>query len=413
MDLVRIKPVIDHESRCPHCQTPLTGYQLLWQGIHVCVASTCSGCGAEIVEDLPVGHSALVPYVVEPACDRLWGDELSKAWYGLPLLRALQSPDPNPEVKLTVESFRPSANVIILNCLDYLYGHSLLKLLNAAGHLSEPPDLGLVVMVQSFLRWMVPDGVAEVWVVDLPLSKAQHYYPHLDERIQKECARFETIYLSLALPHPADFDITSFTRVEKHNFDSSRWRITYIWREDRPWWNPPLGYMVPLQWARALRLKQLVLMWQNWKVRRLFRRLRRRFPAATFTVAGLGTATAFPAWIEDRRTGHFTADIEVSMCRVYAESRLVIGVHGSSMLLPSAHAGMTVDLMPDGRWGNMAQDILYQPNDLVGDDKRLLSWRYRYIPMRTPVRTLARIIKYQLGNLRQAVLRFRAEEGLS
>jgi len=47
-------------------------------------------------------------------------------------------------------------------------------------------------------------------------------------------------------------------------------------------------------------------------------------------------------------------------------------VHGSNMLLPSAHAGMTIDLMPDDRWGNFAQDISYQE-----DDVRMGSYRYR------------------------------------
>ena len=46
------------------------------------------------------------------------------------------------------------------------------------------------------------------------------------------------------------------------------------------------------------------------------------------------------------------------------------------MLLPSAHAGMPIDLMPDDRWGNFAQEILYQENDV-----RMGSYRYRYVPI--------------------------------
>lgn len=40
-----------------------------------------------------------------------------------------------------------------------------------------------------------------------------------------------------------------------------------------------------------------------------------------------------------------------------------MGVHGSNMLLPSAHARATLVLMPRKRWGNFIQDILFQePN---------------------------------------------------
>jgi len=34
------------------------------------------------------------------------------------------------------------------------------------------------------------------------------------------------------------------------------------------------------------------------------------------------------------------------------------------MLLPSAHAGMTVSLMPSKRWGNFAEDILFTEKDV-------------------------------------------------
>jgi hypothetical protein len=56
------------------------------------------------------------------------------------------------------------------------------------------------------------------------------------------------------------------------------------------------------------------------------------------------------------------------------------------MLLPSAHAGMTIDLMPDNCWGNVIQDILYQEID-----PRIASFRYRYVPIQTSTKTLSKI----------------------
>ena len=69
----------------------------------------------------------------------------------------------------------------------------------------------------------------------------------------------------------------------------------------------------------------------------------------------------------------------------------MIGVHGSNMLLPSAHAGMAIDLMPAERWSNMAQDILYQQKDFCGD-QRVAAFRFRYMPIEVSARTLEKMI---------------------
>ena len=100
----------------------------------------------------------------------------------------------------------------------------------------------------------------------------------------------------------------------------------------------------------------------------------------------LETKTKFPTWIEDCRVKNFDAETEQKTCQIYADSRLVIGVHGSNMLLPSAHAGMTIDILPEDRLGNFAQDILYQETD-----PRFASFRYRYLSFQTDPAELAKI----------------------
>jgi len=255
---------------------------------------------------------------------------------------------------------------------------------------------------------MVPEGVAEIWTVNIPLFAASRYYPELDRRIRQECERFDSIYLSSALSHPRDFDISLFTGIAKHDFSKERFRITFVWREDRPWWRAPMGYTIPLRLLGRLGLMGPVLQWQNRKIRFLFSRLRRDFPDVRYTVAGLGTRTRFPAWIDDQRVERYTGQAERGMCQVYADSRLVIGVHGSNMLLPSAHAGMTLDLMPDGRWGNFAQDVLYQQGERFANDQRITSWRYRYLPMNQSVRVLNIIASSMLAGFANAVAKFEA-----
>jgi len=235
---------------------------------------------------------------------------------------------------------------------------------------------------------MVPDGVAEIWTVDLSLHAMRRFYPDLDQKIQHECKRFSEIKLSPAYSHPSDFDITHFTRVPRHDFSKEDVRITFIWRNDRLWFPTTLMYRV----FRRLGITAIFRWWQKQKVIRLFKMLKVILPDVRCTVAGVCKDGTFPYWIDDQRLDPpLTEAQELVLCEVYAESRVVVGVHGSNMLLPSAHAGMTVGLMPTGRWGNVIQDILYHEND-----SRFAAFLYRYLPLDVRLDILVEIIIQQI-----------------
>ncbi len=387
--MIKIKPGIDHKSTCPLCGNDLKPHGLLWQGIHVCAVSECAQCHAEIIDDLPVGQARYTPCQVDKKANKLYcASSDTLAWFGLPFADSLKYPQRNVPMRMNIEKFSDRKKIVILNCIDYLYGHSLLKLLNADAHLKKNPELGVVLIIPSWLRWMAPPGLAEIWVVDLPLSQGRNYYPELDKQIQNECRRFDEIYISRAHSHPLFFDISFFTRVQKHDFKDLKFRITFIWREDRLWLRGPSSLYSNLKKAHLLTIFTKM---QRRKVTRLFNKLKIHFPHAVFTVAGMGKTAAFPRWIDDHRVKIFDEETERKMCGIYAESRLVIGVHGSNMLLPSAHAGLTIDLMPEDRWPNFSQDILYQEQD-----PRMSSYRYRYLPLQITSDLLSRVAVLQV-----------------
>jgi len=382
--MIEIKPNIQHHSICPYCQAALKPLTVKWHGMYSYVESQCVSCATELIESLKISHLIDKYFQIDQKENNFWwkGTAIDHAKI---LLDSLRNPE-TEQLEICKEVFKPYNRVIILNCIDHLYGHCLLKLLNAQRHLDADPDYGLVLIVPKFLRWMVPEGVAEVWTVPIPISKSFCYYPSFAEFVSEEIERFDEVYVSQAYSHPSQFDITRFTRVPNHSFNQKDIKITFIWREDRMWLNDRgLSDLV----FRALRRHNMplpLLVLQNWQVRRLFTKIRTQIPTAKFAIAGLGRRTQFPSWIEDHRVDKFNKDTEQQMCQVYSESRLVIGIHGSNMLLPSGHAGMTLDLMPDGRWKNFAQDILYQE-----PDPRIASLRYRYLPLTTSIKTLAYI----------------------
>lgn len=386
--MIEIKPELQYQANCPHCTKPLIPASTLWDGMHICVESTCSNCGAEIVEQMKVGHTLMGGCLVDLKAAEVFGNEKAKAWFGEILLKALQKPNPQT-VAVVKEVFQPCQRAILLNCIDYLYGHSLLKLLNAQKHLEQHREYGLIVIVPKFLRWMVPQGVAEIWTVDIPLKRGLDYYPSFNQFVLKELERFTEVQVSEAYSHPSQFDITKFTGILTHDFTQKQFNITFIWREDRLWCNQLLFKLL-----RKLNLLDLGLILQNWKIHRLMRQIKAKVPQANYVVAGLGKKTQFSEWIEDLRTDVFDENAERQLCKVYSDSRLVIGIHGSNMLLPSGHAGMTIDLMPNDRWGNFAQDILFQEVD-----PRFATYRYRFLPIQVRMRKLVEIAVNMIAGL--------------
>ncbi|KAB2921813.1 MAG: hypothetical protein F9K22_13115 [Bacteroidetes bacterium] len=388
--MIRIAPHIDVTLASPYGTGGIAPKRVVWHGMHTLAEGTCRDTGAALLASLPSGHGSLNDYVLDLNARKVFCPAAVLPWFGRPMLESMLAPSPD-EVPFRVETFAPAKRAVILNTIDYLYGHALLKLLNAERHLEQHPDTPLVVIVQDFLRWMVPAGAAEVWTVSLPLSKAQRYHPKLHDRIEAECRRFDEVFLSRAHSHPAVSDITRFTGEARHDRTAEPYRITFIWRDDRPWVSN--RYLV----AAAKRLGLLgTLRWrQRQKVVSLFERLRETLPNARFTVAGFGRSLEFPEWIDDQRVTTFTREAEERLCTVYAESRVVVGVHGSNMLLPSAHAGITVDLMPEERWGNLAQDVIFQETD-----PRMAVFRYRFLPISLRSGLLARIIATQLAEER-------------
>ncbi|MFP5273328.1 hypothetical protein [Coleofasciculus sp.] len=397
--MIEIKPNIRYQSNCTDCQAALKPLAVQWLGMHVVVKCQCVNCQTEFLESLKIHHFIENNFIINLDKKIVFCQEsVHNQWLAQNLIDSLQYPELE-KLEISKEVFQECHQVIILNCIDYLYGHCLLKLLNAQRHLDLNPDYGLIVIVPKFLRWMVPEGAAEVWTVPISLKQGQCYYPSFAEFVSEELKRFDEIYISKAYSHPCQFDITRFTGVQKHCFEQEDIKITFIWREDRPWCSMSFFRLI-----RKLKIFYLGLLLQNWRVKRLFKEIRLHVPEAKFVVAGLGTQTKFPRWIEDVRIDKFDQKIEKQMCQLYSESRLVIGIHGSNMLLPSAHAGMTLDLMPP-RWGNFAQDILYQEND-----SRLASFRYRYLPIETSISQLADIASSMIREYGNFVLNMTADK---
>jgi hypothetical protein len=394
-----LHPVTEAEHECPYCRVRLGVKGWHVPGMRNLADLLCGLCGREFYGDLAAGQALYTPMILEKATGAVHdahGVEWFAAWLRDSYARRADEPVPF-DVRERRAITKP---VVLLNCLDTLYGHSLLKLLNAQYYLDRRADVDLVVIVPSLLEWMVPDGVAQVWSVGLPLGRETDWNEWLAREIRRRVEALDSVSLSHALSHPRpdEFDIERFTRVQP--FPLGEWdarlerpTVTFIWRDDRPWHTQ--AEVSPS--SRGGRLKQLIASQSKPKasqaelVSELAEALRRDLPALDFAVAGLaknGGRGKLPEWIGDLRRTALDDDAERGWCERYAASHIVVGIHGSNMLLPSAHAGGVVELIGPERWGNFTQDILFRD----AADCRETFFRYRFVDELTPPLILARLI---------------------
>lgn len=378
--MIQIKPVTPQSTSCD-CGGIYDFPELIWQGLHICEKLICKSCNKVRIESLPVNQSIIEQYFYYPESGVVInskGNSVPDNWF-ISKLKSISHPV-HKNVELDVEIIKKYDEVLILNTLDFIYGHSFLFLLNLQRIIRIEKNKGIIVIVQPMLRWLVPnDGIAEIWTVKLGFKEFYNYYSNLSLKINTELYRFQKVWLSKGhlIPTNKNIDIEKFTGVKPFDFSKNHSRplITFIWREDpdRLW----IRNIYLLKGFKKLGMSILLKQIQYLKVLVFFKFLKRKLGTQfIYSVAGLGKSGKFPSFITDYRIMSFDEESEKQLCRVYAKSALVIGIHGSSMLLPSAHSGMTISLMPSKRWGNYAEDILFNETD-----SRLAIYQRRIIPL--------------------------------
>ncbi|MBP8822104.1 MAG: hypothetical protein KBH07_00500 [Flavobacteriales bacterium] len=390
--LVPLLPEPFSALACPACGSSKVEVRgSVWPGIHVLGVYACRACGLDFLRDLPVGFAVDHPMAIGIRDGKLYNPSNGPGWIHVPLMNGHADQRPE-EVGIERVVHRHCERIVVLNALDFLYGHVLLKLYNAQYYLDHHPGLGLVVVVPRMFLWLVPEGVAEVWLVDQRLGDARNWHTGIDRFVQAQLPRYKEVYLGKGYAHPefAGMDIERFSKVAPFPLDQFLERpphITFVLREDRLWIGGPVLKLL-YRVARKLGRKGPLLRWfihaQDRLVRRSIKRIRRLVPQARFAVVGLGRPGGMPPDVVDLRTLKMDTQTELAWCRQYASSQVVVGVHGSNMLLPTAHSAGCVEILPYDRYGNMVQDISVRYHN------RMQLFLYRFIDEFATPRCVAR-----------------------
>jgi len=393
--MIRIKPDADIFLACPCCGAEKTKlHEVSVPGTHWIVHHNCIVCGSSFIGSLPVGHTIDLQLHWDKTKHKLFTENTAdvRAIKWLPAVFEKFVTDVRTD-NITIRKliFKKTNRVVILNTLDAIYGHSLLKLYNAQYHLDKNEELGLVLIVSKSFEWLIPSGCAEAWVVDLPLGDLKYSHSEIDKFVQKEMMRFAEVFVSKAYSHP-DFskvDIERFTGIrpfDLNTFNSTTPCFTFVLRADRPWLRN--GITGGFHWL-FMKFKMLKLVEgffaadQNYLVKTTIAKIKRHIPTAEIFVTGFGKRGHFKDATGDERYDKVNDEIERKWCSIYSKSHIVIGVHGSNMLLPTAFAAGCLEILPEFRTYNIAQDLSVRYND-----KRQI-FLYRFVDQFISPRTLA------------------------
>lgn len=392
--MIDLHPTPEARHDCPDCGVRLDAVDWYIPGMRNLAELECPDCGTTYYGDMPAGHGIIYPALLDAETGEVHSQSTG-GWFA-EFLGAGYANRRDKAVQFDVDTRSSVSRPVFVNALDMNYVHSVHKLLHVQYHLENHPGRDVIAMVPSFLTWMVPDGVDEVWVVDQSLSEGDSWNDRLATEVKSRLMEYEDCTLSVMFPHThhKDFDIERFTGVEP--FPVSEWEsrlrdgptVTFVWRDvpsygsvSRLWCSIPdsdntyrriRGYANLL--AEKLGTHELGFREQRQNILTAASELKSTFPDADIAVAGVGEPGGFPDWITDQRYRRPNAEEERALCQRYADSHLVVGTHGSHMSLPSAHAGSVLDIMPPWKRGNMGGDLL-----LREDGQRETMLRYRHV----------------------------------
>lgn len=373
--MIEIFPQPYHRFSCPRCKSGSTALnKIIFQGIHLLADLECQECHFSFYHDFPTGHGLVYPAVI----DKKTLQVLSPAgmnWYTEPLVESLKDPSAGP-VNISKKINNTGAGdqpVIFFNCLDAWYGHVLLKLVNLQFYHDKYAAYKKIVLVPAGFAWMVPAYVHETWTADIRLRDTQKYFLQLEHFIREELGKYKQVYQSQGYSHPPlqEIRVEEFFGVPAFDlagFTGRPTRIMFVYREDRLWissfYNRLFNY---LNYRKIKFANRFFYRLQAARINKLAKNLRSIMPDLEFYVCGLGKNAALGAGTRDERSTHLSEQQELAWCRLYSGMHIVIGIHGSNMLIPSALAASWLEILPNDRVSNISQDLFckYAFNQMV------------------------------------------------
>ncbi|MEO8560014.1 MAG: hypothetical protein ABI439_13180 [Rhodospirillales bacterium] len=385
-----LHPRPELDQSCPVCPDrpalEVLGFQI--PCLFTLIETRCPQCRREFLVQRPRSWGLHDWTMLEPATGEVYSS-LPGGWLERMLAWGWQSKHDRP-VAIETVTRRPVRRPLIVNCLEYFYGHCLGRLFDVPKVVERHPDRDVIVIVQRSLAWLVAEGVAELWIVDIPLGLGHAFSPALAAELKRRITQFDECGVD-GTGLASKTDITKLTRIAPFDWLAEQALVTalvtFIVREDRCW----------LYRARRTPAPEMASQ-QAHVMNVLAQGLLHHIPGVDIAVIGFGQTGRFADAVLDMRVAPGQLPDEIAWTKRYARSHVVLGVHGSGMLLPAAHAAGSIEIVPLDKFINIGNAY-----DFIGAEYPVDSVRHHhFLPMSVTLTEVATLIGATLHFVRSA-----------
>jgi transcription elongation factor Elf1 len=344
--MIELKPNINRLSgyyECPECGGEVFISDFIINGMRNLADLKCKECQSEFLADLPTVFGIVYQTIINK--NKLEIKETQGRDWAKELLESYKN-QIDEALKISHEVREEKKDIILINCLDACYGHSLWKILNSNRYIEKfGKDYGICLMIPFQLHHLIPEGVSEVLEFYLPFKKYGKWFNAINQKIHELVASKTSCYL--AVNHyshiPQSYNISKFPILNQKVFPQKDYKtIVFLYREDQRIWG--------------------VNLWQQKRnIEKLFRYLKNYYPNLRFLLIGVGKRKKFNKEIVDLREEKFDIELEKKWIEEYKIADCLIGVHGSNMNLPSVLAKNMINLVPEYKYSNALEDMRLDP----------------------------------------------------
>ena len=270
-------------------------------------------------------------------------------WFNEPLYKNLRPDNTISEESLQYELLPPKNKAcIVINLIDFCYGHSFVKLLNILDFyksFSESHDI--VVLSFGYVKDFLPKDKFSIVHIQIGFGATQKA-PSFKPILNKIRSQYETVDFAVLDAYKRFDDRTEITGFFNffgtlQNPYPGKKFLTFNYRKgiDRSWGGTRQGKNV-LKW---------------------FEQLRPYFDSSVqCCVIGEKDHVTFPDWVLDKRISSFPNPLLHEYHHILQNSVFTVGLIGSHMLSASVLSYMTIHLTPQAFMRVSATDILNYKN---------------------------------------------------
>jgi len=388
-----IKPFQSLEFPCPNCNKTLKTKENHFLGLAFFAETYCETCEKRFWYSLPIRHFRVFPLVLNTEKKEVFYPKKRADWLNQDIIQSFYQKK-YKQAKIKKIIFQEAKEAYFLNCLDSVYGHTLWTLFN---DILFQKDKKVIVLIPQNFAYLFPLGnVCEVWLLENDLQDFKFLMPNLDKWIKNELQRFEKVDLVYADFYPFAnekkvIEIFKEKPFDLANFSKKPFKIAFVLREERFWLNTNWEYFLfRLFVVFKLKFLKSYFLWkQNFLFNRLAKLLKNEFESIEIYAIGLGKSQKLSEKINDFRSPKPSIEEEKKWNKTASQSHLVIGVHGSGLLAPTALSAGFIELLPPHRIANFGE-----ANILI-DKKhpRFTNFLQRSLPLNSNPKTVFKHIK--------------------